>query len=81
MYGRVEVLEHAITAPPLHKSDYVGVDYFQDKYHGTSCLHRARTDLGWFEPDLWDRNIEGLPERLGKIYASGSITFTVSGYF
>ena len=41
----LKVAEHDITTPPPHESDCVSLEYFQEKFHGTSCSHRVRTEL------------------------------------
>ena len=52
LYGRVELVDNKIAAPPTHESDCVGDESFQDKFHETSLSYRACTDHSWFETNL-----------------------------
>ena len=65
--GRGEVAQHGISVTHPRGSNVIGVELFEEKFHGTSRLHQARTDLGGFETNLWDSNIDCLLQLLSDL--------------
>ena len=70
LWRRVELAQHEISVTSSHESNDVRVESIKEKYHGTSHLHWAHTDLGGFKTNFWAGNMDGLSYRFGDLGAS-----------